>query len=67
MSAVDGWFLLRYQAAQARCPSMSTGWWSAVAYHIMVRVWQARWKGTCGGLPRLPVGLDYWRARPVSL
>ena len=45
MSAVDGWFLVRYQGARARRSSMSAGSWPATAYQIVARVWQASWKG----------------------
>ena len=32
MSAVDGWALLVYQGARARCSATSVGSWPAVAY-----------------------------------
>ena len=46
MSAVDGWVLLRYQGARARWLSASAGWWPAVAYHSIARLWQVSSKGT---------------------
>ena len=46
MSAVDGWDLVRYQGARARWLSASAGWWPAVAYHSIARLWQVSSKGT---------------------
>ncbi len=45
MSAVDGWVLLRYQGAAARWPSTSAGSCPAVAYQVVVMLWQASWNG----------------------
>jgi len=45
MSAVDGWVLVVYQGARLRWSSTSAGWWPAVAYQVMARVWQVSWNG----------------------
>jgi hypothetical protein len=49
MSAVEGWVLLVYQGACSRRAAMSASLWPAVAYQRVVRVWQARVKGTVRG------------------
>src|SRR6516165_9476343 len=46
MSAVDGWALLAYQGARARCSAASAGSWPAVAYQQVAMAWQASWNGT---------------------
>ena len=46
MSAVDGWALLAYQGARARCSATSAGSWPAVAYQQVAMAWQASWNGT---------------------
>jgi hypothetical protein len=46
MSEVDGWVLVVYQGSRARRSARSAGWCPAVAYQIIVSVWQASAKGT---------------------
>jgi len=51
MSAVDGWALLAYQGARARCSAASAGSWPAVAYQQVVMAWPASWNGTVRSTP----------------
>lgn len=38
MSSTEGWVLVRYHGARARAAGTSSGWWPAVAYRQMARV-----------------------------
>src|SRR5690348_2312128 len=52
MPTVQGWALLWYHGARLRWSSTSAGWWPAVAYQVMARVWQASWNGAGAGMTR---------------
>lgn len=46
MSVVDGSVLVVYQGASRRRAVTSSGWWPAVAYQMIARVWQISVKGS---------------------
>lgn len=46
MSSKEGWVLVVYQRALARCSSVSAGWWPASAYQVVTTVQASRPKGT---------------------